>query len=313
MSGTNATRELIEYGPAIILVEPQLGENIGTAARAMANFGLSELRIVNPREGWPNEKAKAAASRADHVIRQARVFETVDDAVADLAFVYATSARERTMAKPVVGPVEAAQTMARHKASGAQVGILFGRERWGLTNDEILMADEIVTLPVNPAFASLNIAQAVLIIAYEWMQHGMSDAGVKPYDWADGTGPATKDELRYFFEHFDNLLDACNHYFPPDKRPHMQMNLHALLQRAQFSGQETQTMRGVLASLEKALCGVRPVKRDYLRFLENGDPNPDYAARVAAEKIAADEARETARLAAEEHARKMDESGDKDA
>ncbi|MGO4838559.1 RNA methyltransferase, partial [Rhizobiaceae sp. 2RAB30] len=160
MAGTDRDRKLIAEGPAIILVEPQLGENIGMVARAMANFGLSELRLVNPRDGWPNERARAAASRADHVVEGARVFETLPEAIADLNFVFATTARERDGFKPVRGPVEAAQALQQRFRAGQKTGILFGRERIGLENDEVGLADEIVTFPVNPAFASLNIAQA---------------------------------------------------------------------------------------------------------------------------------------------------------
>lgn len=170
MAGTNSELELVAEGPAIILVEPQLGENIGMVARAMANFGLAELRLVNPRDGWPSEKARAAASKADHVIDATKVFETLEEAIRDLNFVYATTARERYGFKPVRAPVTAAETLRAKFKTGERTGILFGRERWGLTNEEVALADEIVTFPVNPAFASLNIAQAVLLMSYEWMK-----------------------------------------------------------------------------------------------------------------------------------------------
>src|SRR6218665_1862450 len=153
MAGTHSGRELIAEGPAIILVHPQLGENIGMGARAMANFGLSELRLVNPRDGWPSEKAKSAASRADHVIDGAKVYGTTEEAIADLNFVYATTARDRYGYKPVRSPVVATQTLRDRFKAGEATGILFGRERTGLTNEEVALADEIVTFPVNPAFA----------------------------------------------------------------------------------------------------------------------------------------------------------------
>ena len=159
--------------PVIILVEPQLGENIGMVARAMANFGLAELRLVNPRDGWPNDKARAAASKADHVIDATAVFADLASAVADLNFVLATTARERDGFKPVRAPVEAARALRARGEGGQRTGILFGRERFGLFNEEIALADEIVTFPVNPAFASLNIAQAVLLMSYEWMKSGL--------------------------------------------------------------------------------------------------------------------------------------------
>src|SRR5688572_11515805 len=162
MAGTDKSQKItLRPGPAIILCEPQLGENIGTTARAMANFGLWDLRLVNPRDGWPNERAVAAASRADHVIERVRVFDTVEAAIADLSMVHATTARRRDQQKEVVGPAESAMRMSAHIRTGAGAGLLFGRERWGLYNEEVALAESIVTLPVEPAFASLNIAQAV--------------------------------------------------------------------------------------------------------------------------------------------------------
>ncbi len=168
MAGTNSERELLTEGPAIILAFPQLGENIGMVARAMANFGLSELRLVSPRDGWPSEKARSAASRADHVIDGAKLYETLEEALADLNFVYATTARDRDGFKPVRSPIVAARELRHRFKEGEKVGIIFGRERTGLTNAEVALADEIVTFPVNPAFASLNLAQAVLLMSYEW-------------------------------------------------------------------------------------------------------------------------------------------------
>lgn len=194
MAGTNSELELVAEGPAIILVEPQLGENIGMVARAMANFGLSELRLVNPRDGWPSEKARAAASKADHVIDGTRVFETLEEAIKDLNFVYATTARERYGFKPVRAPVTAADTLRTKFKAGEKTGILFGRERWGLTNEEVALADEIVTFPVNPAFASLNIAQAVLLMSYEWMKSGMDDLGETLFQPIEQR-PSTKEQV----------------------------------------------------------------------------------------------------------------------
>ncbi|WP_346432249.1 RNA methyltransferase [Breoghania sp. L-A4] len=166
--------------PAVILCEPQLGENIGTAARAMANFGLTDLRIVTPRCGWPNERAREVSSGAVHVIDAVRAFDSVEEAVADLRFVFATTARSREVLKPVRGPVEAAETLVRFGGEGLATGVLFGRERWGLNNEEVGLSNEIVTLPVDPDFSSLNIAQAVLVIAYEWRQR--ATAGALPFD-----------------------------------------------------------------------------------------------------------------------------------
>ena len=234
--------------PAIILVEPQLGENIGTAARAMANFGLDELRIVNPRDGWPSEKARAAASRADHVIDAVKVFATTEEAVADLGFVYATTARSREMSKPVVGPEEAAARCAGLARAGTSSGILFGRERWGLTNDEVALADEIVTLPVDPTFASLNIAQAVLILSYEWRK--ASIGGELPFATSETSPPAVKDDILRLMAHLEGALDAVSYFRPVEKKPVMVRNLLNILQKAQLTEQEVRTLRGVVAALE---------------------------------------------------------------
>ena len=170
-AGTDKTKRWIEQpGPVIVLVEPQLGDNVGAAARAMANFGLGRLRLVKPRDGWPNPRAWVAASGADRILDRAELFETVEAAVADCSFLLATTARAHDQAKPVVGPAEAAEAIAPRVASGETVGIMFGRERYGLENHEVALADRILTLPVNPAFASLNLAQAVVIVAYEWFK-----------------------------------------------------------------------------------------------------------------------------------------------
>ncbi|MCG8446243.1 MAG: RNA methyltransferase, partial [Hyphomicrobiales bacterium] len=179
MAGTDKTKIPASGGPAIILVEPQLGENIGMTARAMANFGLSRLRLVAPRDGWPSEAASKAASGADWVIEGVKVHDTLEAAIADLGLVYATTARDRDMTKPVVGPKTSVDAILTRQMSGEDAGVLFGRERWGLTNEEIALADEILTYPVNPAFASLNIAQAVLLFGYEWFVgfHAAETAG----------------------------------------------------------------------------------------------------------------------------------------
>jgi len=249
MSGTNSERELIAEGPAIILVEPQLGENIGMVARAMANFGLAELRLVSPRDGWPNEKARSAASKADHVIDGAVVFETLEDATRDLNFVYATTARERYGFKPVRSPVYAASTLREKFKAGEKTGILFGRERWGLSNEEVALADEIVTVPVNPAFASLNIAQAVLLMSYDWMKSGMDDIEETRFQPIEQR-PSTKDQVFGMFEQIEDALDARGYFHPPEKKPKMIDNLRAVLSRRSFSEQEVSVFRGVIKSLD---------------------------------------------------------------
>src|SRR3984893_18687884 len=176
-AGTDTSKTWADVaGPTVILVEPQLGENIGTAARAMSNFGLSELRLVHPRDGWPNPRARAAASGADRILEAAKLFTTLEAAIGDCTLVLATTARAHDQAKPVIAPDAAAVLMAPRLAAGERVAVLFGRERYGLENDEVGLADQIITLPVNPAFASLNLAQAVLIIAYEWFKLAAGNA-----------------------------------------------------------------------------------------------------------------------------------------
>lgn len=235
--------------PCVILVEPQLGENIGAAARAMANFGLSKMRLVNPREGWPNEKAVAAASGSDHVLAAAEVFESLDLAIADLRYVIATTARSREVAKRVRGPEEAAAILNQHASGETPAGILFGRERWGLTNEEVALADEILTLPVDPNHASLNIAQAVLIVSYEWRLASVGEN--LPFDGANDQVPAEKAELFRLFDHLEGALDEAGFFRPPEKKPHMVQSLRAMLQRASLSDQEVRTLRGVVAAFER--------------------------------------------------------------
>jgi tRNA/rRNA methyltransferase len=250
MAGTNSERPLLAEGPAIILVEPQMGENIGMVARAMANFGLAELRLVNPRDGWPNERAQATASKADHIIEATKVYETLPQAIADLNFIYATTARERDGYKPVRSPVVAATTLRTKFRAGEGTGILFGRERWGLTNEEVALADEIVTFPVNPAFASLNIAQAVLLMSYEWMKSGMDDLASVPFQ-ATEQRPSTKEQLLGFFDQLEEALDARGYFHPVGKKPKMIDNLRAVLSRQAFTEQEISVLRGVVSSLDR--------------------------------------------------------------
>lgn len=239
---------MITGGPTIILVEPQLGENIGTAARAMANFGLSELRIVNPRDGWPSERAKNASAKADHVIDNAQIFETVEEALSGLNLIYATTARPRDMFVSVSGPEAAMKNARQHISSGQKCGILFGRERTGLTNEEIALADQIVTFPVNPAFASLNIAQAVLLMSYEWMR---TDSEVEALQFEALTAPpAPKEELIGFFQHLEGALEAANFFRPPEKKSHMVSTLRALFQKAGYTERDVTILRGIVGALE---------------------------------------------------------------
>ncbi len=246
MSGTDYRRKTLSDGPVIVLVNPQLGENIGTAIRAMANFGLAELRLVNPRDGWPSDTARAAAAGADHVVDGTRVFDDLEEALADLTFVYATSARNRDMLKPVRGPHEAVATLRKRHKRGEKTGILFGRERAGLSNEEIALADEIVTFPVNPAFASLNIAQAVLLMSYEWLQ---GEGRPLPFGVPESI-PASKQDLFGLYEHLETALDKERYFYPEHKRATMVENLRNIFHKAQLSKQEIHALRGMVAALE---------------------------------------------------------------
>ena len=245
----NSQHRTDDNAPVIVLVEPQLGENIGMVARAMANFGLSELRLVNPRDGWPSDKARAAASRADHVIDGVAVFETLGEALADLAWVGATTARPRDNFKPVSGPVEAGRALRARSRAGQRTGLMFGRERFGLYNEEIGLADEIVTFPVNPEYASLNIAQAVLLMSYEWMKSGLERETDTAFAGPDLT-PADKRHVHGFLDHLEQALDARGYFRPPAKKPKMLDNVRAVFTRPGFTEPEVKVLRGVLASLD---------------------------------------------------------------
>ncbi|MCG6857271.1 MAG: RNA methyltransferase [Salaquimonas sp.] len=252
MSGTDSTKNMIAEGPAIILVEPQLGENIGMVARAMANFGLKELRLVHPRDGWPSERARAASSGADHVIDAVTVFDTLEAAMADLRFVYATTARQRDMLKPVEGPGEAVLKLRSMYRQGTPCGVLFGRERWGLENEEVALADAIITFPVNPGFASLNIAQAVLLMSYEWMKtRHEGDGGDEAAFRAPEAATATKQDLVSLLTHLETALDEAGYFYPAEKREKMLLNLRNIFTHAGLKEQEIRTLRGVIASLER--------------------------------------------------------------
>ncbi len=248
MAGTDQTRDPLLGGPAIILIEPQMGENIGTAARAMLNCGLTDLRLVRPRDGWPNPKAVPTASGADAVLDHVRVFERTEDAIADLGAVYATTARLRDQLKPVVTPRRAAVEMRAHHAAGVGAGILFGPERTGMTNDDVALADAVVNVPLNPAFSSLNLAQAVLLVSYEWFTAGDATPG-RRLDYEEDAPPASKEQLVNMFEHLEEALDAGNFFRVPEKKPSMQRNIRAFLQRARLSEQEVRTLHGMIVAL----------------------------------------------------------------
>ncbi len=236
--------------PVVILVRPQLGENIGMAARAMLNCGLATLRLVAPRDGWPNDRAQRAASGADVVLENAAVFDSVADAVADLERVVATTARNRELSQRILTARHAASEIRGWIGQGDRVGILFGPERTGLENDDMVHADTALSIPLNPQFSSLNIAQAVLLVSYEWAAAGDVTPVSRMADHA--TRPASKEELQNLFDHLERALDQSGFLRNKDMRPSMVLNLRALLQRAEMTEQEARTFHGVIKFLSKS-------------------------------------------------------------
>jgi tRNA/rRNA methyltransferase len=234
----------VNLPPVIVLVRPQLGENIGKAARAMLNFGLTDLRLVSPRDGWPNPQAGPAASGADSVIAGAQVFESVEAATADCAHVYATTVRKRGVSKPVVTPEDAAVTI---RGGVGRAAILFGPERAGLETDDVALARTIITVPINPEFGSLNLAQAVLVIAYEWSK--TQALAMPPH--VDAEPPAPQAELDGLWGHLDTMLTDAGFYFPPDKVPTIRRAIRTILTKPGWNTLEVRTLRGVLTAIEK--------------------------------------------------------------
>ena len=230
--------------PVIVLVRPQLGENIGKAARAMLNFGLTELRLVDPRDGWPNPSAGPAAAGADEVLEKAQVFGSLADAVADCAHVYATTVRKRGMTKPVVTPEQAAGEI--HAAPGRSA-LVFGPERSGLETEDVALARAILTVPVNPEFGSLNLAQAVILCAYEWSKA----SGLALSDDDEILPPAPQDELEGLIGHFEALLEPKNYFWPESRAAASRLTLRNVLTRPGWNHLEVRTLRGVLSTLEK--------------------------------------------------------------
>jgi tRNA/rRNA methyltransferase len=253
-AGTDKTKDWARLaGPIVILVEPQLGENIGAAARVMANFGLARLRLVNPRDGWPNIQARRSASGADRVLDETVLCRSLAAAIADCTLVLATTARAHDQAKPVLGPQEAVAWIAPHVAAGENVAVLFGRERHGLENDEVALADRIVTFPVNPAFASLNLAQAVALIAYEWFK--LASGGGLPFAMPRKSEPAGKQQIEAFFSNLERELDAIEYFRPLDKRATMVVNLRNIFARMQPTQQDIQTLHGIVMALSEGRKG----------------------------------------------------------
>jgi tRNA/rRNA methyltransferase len=238
----------VSTAPIIVLVRPQLGENIGKAARAMLNFGLTEMRIVNPRDGWPNPSAGPAAAGADMVLDQAEIFETTAEAVADCANIYATTVRKRGVTKPVVGPDEAAKEIV---AAPGKSAILFGREASGLETDDVALARAILTVPINPEFGSLNLAQAVILCAYEWSRHAGENAGLVQPTEEELLPPAPQAELDGMIAHFEALLDPRGYFLPEARREATIQTLRGILTKPGWNHLEVRTLRGILSTLER--------------------------------------------------------------
>ncbi len=253
-AGTDKTRRWIEQpGPVVILVEPQMGENIGAAARAMANFGVGRLRLVKPRQGWPNEKAAVMAAGADRILDGAQLYETLAEAVADCSFVIATTARHHDQLKPIVNAEQAAAEMAPRVAAGDTVALVFGRERNGLENHEVGLADRILTLPVNPAFASLNLAQAVIVVAYEWFKLAGADAVRE--DAPRRSPPVGKQQLGAFFRDLEAELEKVEFFRPAEKRETMTINLRNIFTRMELTQQDIRTLHGVVMAIARGRKG----------------------------------------------------------
>lgn len=255
MAGTDKSRGtsgIDPAAPAIVLVEPQLGENIGTAARAMLNCGLADLRLVAPRDGWPNEKARSAASGADVVIDGVRLYDDIPAAIGGFQRVFATTARPRELVKEILTPRAAAAEMRAAQARGERVALLFGPERWGLTTDQVAFAEAIIEVPLNPSFASLNLAQAVLLVAYEW--HIAADATPARYvptleEHGGPTELASQADILLLFEQLERELDESGYLYPPDKRPVMVRNLRSIFLRARLTEPEVRSLRGMVKAL----------------------------------------------------------------
>jgi tRNA/rRNA methyltransferase len=251
-AGTDRTKPWLGGGPAVILVRPQLAVNIGMCARAMANFGLDDLRLVNPRQGWPRsdeyrEVAYSAAAGATELLDAARVFPTAEAAVGDLNAVYATTARERGQMKAVLTPSVAMAATAA--AAGEKRGVLFGPERTGLTNDEVALADSIITFPSSPAYASLNLSQAVLICGYEWFKAARGDKPPPSTIPRAVAQPAQREMLLAFFDYLETRLDENGFFRPVTKKPGMRRNLRNIFHRMELTQQDVRTLWGAVVRL----------------------------------------------------------------
>ena len=274
-AGTDRTKPHVEGGPVIVLVRPQLAVNIGMCARAMTNFGLTDLRLVAPREGWPRtderrDVAYAAAAAGGHLLDAARVFDTTAEAIGDLDYVLATTARERGQAKRVLTPMAAMGETAVRLANGERHGVLFGPERTGLDNDEVALADAILTFPVNPGHGSLNLAQAVLLVGYEWFRHAVGDA--PPFEVPERSPPAKREALFAFFEHLETKLDERGFFRPASKRALMQRNLRNIFHRRGLTEQDLRTLWGAVVRLVE---GPRHAPDPHPRHKQNSSGGAD--------------------------------------
>ena len=237
--------------PIVLLSKPSLSQNIGACARAMKNFGLSEMRLIDPQADWLDKNARALSADADDILENAKSFKTTHDAFADLQHIYATTARPRDMIKDVVTPKELAPEVHIQTHQGKKIGILMGSEKAGLDNEDIALCDKIVTIPLNPNFSSINLAQATILVCYELYQYGLDNNGKANLDkaWEKEDVPAPRQELFGLFEHLETELERRNYYRCADKRTIMDRNLRNMLSRADFTSQEVRTLRGVISSL----------------------------------------------------------------
>lgn len=273
MAGTNRTRAAeaasLPAGPAIVLVEPQLAENVGAVARAMANFALTDLRVVRAPGKTQAEGARTFAAGATHVLDAARHFDSVPEAVADLTLVLATTARERGQAKPVDAPEAAARLVVAHMGQGETAGILFGRERTGLENDEIALSHRVVTFPVSPAYASLNLGQAVLLMGYEWFK--AATGGAAPFAMPTRSPQGSIAEIVALFTHLEGELSEAGFFRSPERRASMIRNLRNMIHRMEPTKQDIRTLHGVVTALVEGRPGPAGRTRTILKPLEEPD------------------------------------------
>lgn len=248
MTGTDKSIPLEQRpGPVVILIDPQMGENIGAAARAMLNCGVTEMRLVNPRDGWPNERADAMSAGALERMPPVKVFASTADAIADLHYIYATTARPRDMIKQVFTPRAAAEDMRRRHNHGERIGLLYGAERMGLVNDDVALSSAVITIPLNPGFSSLNLGQAVLLTCYEWLVTGDDTQGARLQ--TGEAAPATQQDMTALYERLETELEERRFFRAPEMKPTVIRNLRSLLVRAQMTQQEVNTFHGMISAL----------------------------------------------------------------